>query len=76
MPGRIKFANDAFIRGDRLRLQFWAHQLKGCAGGYGFAQITHEASALEEAIIRNESTNNVFAALLRVFELCERTTLE
>ncbi|MSR69657.1 MAG: Hpt domain-containing protein [Phycisphaerales bacterium] len=76
MPGRIKFANDAFMRGDRLRLQFWAHQLKGSAGGYGFAQITIEATKLENTIIRNESADCVFVALRRVLDLCERATIE
>ncbi len=76
MPKRIKFANDAFMRGDRLRLQFWAHQLKGSAGGYGFAQITHEATQLENEIVRGASTANIYSALRRVLDLCERSTIE
>ncbi len=76
MPARIKFANDAFMRGDRLRLQFWAHQLKGSAGGYGFAQITFEATQLENLIIQSASTEQIYGALLRVLDLCERSTID
>ncbi len=76
MPGRIRFANEAFMRGDRLRLQFWAHQLKGCAGGYGFAQISTEAAGLEETIVRCATSEEILTALLRVTDLCERTTID
>ncbi len=76
MPLRIQQANEAFMRGDRLRLQFWAHQLKGGATGYGFAVITKEAEELESAIQSDESTERIFAALLRVVDLCERVSSE
>jgi len=76
MPHRIRLANEAFMRGDRLRLQFWAHQMKGGAGGYGFMEITNRAADLETALLKQQSTEEILAALLIVIDLCERAAAD
>ncbi len=72
MPKRIQQANNAFMRGDTLRLQFWAHEMKGTAGGYGFSQISQSAQQLEEVIHTKQETEAIFKALLEVIDLCSR----
>ncbi len=76
MPQRIRLANEAFMRGDRLRLQFWAHQMKGGAGGYGFLEISKKSAVLENTISTNQPLENVFLALLVVINLCERASAD
>lgn len=76
MPHRIRLANEAFRCGDRLRLQFWAHQMKGGAGGYGFLEITNRAADLENTLSSNQSTEQVYSALLKVIDLCERASAD
>ncbi len=72
MPQRVRAGTEAFMRGDKLRLQFWAHNLKGSAGGYGFLQITESAAELESTIEQGRSTETIFSALMNLIELCER----
>ena len=74
MPTRIDVGHRAFMRGDLLRLHFWAHQLKGGASGYGFPEISHKAADLEDAIVKKRSLDDVFQALLDVVDLCERAS--
>lgn len=74
MPSRIERANNAFMRGDTLRLHFWAHQLKGGASGYGFPEISKRAAELEQAIINKQTTDEIYQAMLRVIDLCERVS--
>lgn len=72
MPKRIQQANNALQRGDTLRLQFWAHEMKGTAGGYGFLQISKSAEFLEEAINNKRGREAISKALLAVVDLCSR----
>lgn len=74
MPARVHQANSIFMRGDMLRLHFWAHQLKGGASGYGFPEISKLAEELEQAIVRKQSTDQIFQAMLKVLSLCERVS--
>ena len=76
MPQRIRLANDAFMGGDLLRLQFWAHQMKGGAGGYGFSDISQKAANLETAITTNQPAEKTFLALLVVTNLCDRASAD
>jgi len=76
MPQRVRLANEAFMRGDLLRLQFWAHQMKGGAGGYGFSEISEKAANLETAITTNQPTEKIFSALLIVTNLCNRVSVD
>ena len=76
MPERVEVGQRAFMRGDMLRLHFWAHQLKGCASGYGFPTISERAAALETALIERRSLDEVFTLLLQVVDHCERATAD
>jgi HPt (histidine-containing phosphotransfer) domain-containing protein len=76
MPHRVGLANHAFMRGDLLRLQFWAHQMKGGAGGYGFLEISDRAADLENTIITKQPAEQIFLALLRVTDLCDRASVD
>lgn len=76
MPQRVRLANEAFMRGDLLRLQFWAHQMKGGAGGYGFLEISKKSADLETAITTNQPAEKIFLALLIVTNLCNRASVD
>ena len=76
MPHRVRLANEAFMRGDLLRLLFWAHQMKGGAGGYGFLEISDRAADLETAITTKQSAEKIFLALLQVTNLCDRASVD
>lgn len=76
MPQRVRLANEAFMRGDLLRLQFWAHQMKGGAGGYGFSEISKKATNLETAITTKQPAEKIFLALLMVTNLCDRASAD
>ncbi len=75
MPARIEAGQRAFMRGDLLRLHFWAHQLKGGASGYGFPTISERAAELETAIVDHRSLDEIFTCMLRVIDHCERASV-
>jgi CheY-like chemotaxis protein len=49
-----------------------AHQLKGAAGGYGFAPITEAAGRVEEALVGGAAPERVRELLGELCALCER----
>jgi HPt (histidine-containing phosphotransfer) domain-containing protein len=49
LPQRLAAIQAALEGGDRNQLKVLAHQLKGAAGGYGFASVSQSASKLEAA---------------------------
>jgi HPt (histidine-containing phosphotransfer) domain-containing protein len=53
-------------------LQRLAHQLKGAAGGYGFAPITDAAARVEEALVSGAAPEHVQPHLDELFALCAR----
>ena len=72
LPRRVLAAQQAFDQGEYLRLQVWAHQMKGGAGGYGFQQITDMAAVLEKAISTERPSKVILSALLHAIDACER----
>jgi CheY-like chemotaxis protein/HPt (histidine-containing phosphotransfer) domain-containing protein len=66
LPARVEELR-ASQPGAMIRL---AHQLKGAAGGYGFAPITETASRLEQAL--QESRPDTGALLEELVLLCQR----
>jgi hypothetical protein len=50
--------------------------MKGGAGGYGFLEISDRAADLETAITTNQSAEQIFLALLRVTDLCDRASVD
>jgi signal transduction histidine kinase/DNA-binding response OmpR family regulator len=53
-------------------LQRLAHQLKGAAGGYGFAPITDAAARVEDALVAGATPEHVQPLLDELFALCAR----
>jgi HPt (histidine-containing phosphotransfer) domain-containing protein len=49
LSDRQRDLEESFARGELQRLATLAHQLKGAAGGYGFADLSERAAALEMA---------------------------
>lgn len=52
MPDRIQAILEAERTGDRDTLRRCVHQLKGSCGGYGFSELTDDASILERSLDR------------------------
>jgi len=50
LPDRAASLESLLATDDLAELQNLAHQLKGAGGGYGFAEITEVAAALEQSL--------------------------
>jgi two-component system, sensor histidine kinase len=73
MPARIQKLDQQVIEKDFVNLQVTVHQLKGCAGGYGFDIITNKARNLENALKENKTNWKHYFDELMVF--CRRVEL-
>ena len=74
MPGRVDTFRQQHEQSDWEELRRTAHQLKGSAGSYGFAQITPAAAELESALRDGEPQDRVEQLLDAVIALCNRAT--
>jgi signal transduction histidine kinase/CheY-like chemotaxis protein/HPt (histidine-containing phosphotransfer) domain-containing protein len=72
LPERVGEIRTAMERQDVQALRRLTHQLKGAAGGYGFAMITDAAAAVQDAIDRGATTKRVDGALFDLLLLCRR----
>ncbi|MDB5100544.1 MAG: Hpt domain protein [Cyanobacteria bacterium RYN_339] len=63
LPDRMAAMRASLAAGDLDALRVTAHQLKGAAGGYGFAPIGHAAATLEAALIAGQPPDPALAAL-------------
>lgn len=72
LPERMREIRTAMERQDVQALRRLTHQLKGAAGGYGFATITDAAAAVQDAIDRGATTKRVDGALFDLLLLCRR----
>jgi CheY-like chemotaxis protein/HPt (histidine-containing phosphotransfer) domain-containing protein len=72
LPARSAAICEAANRGDMDLLRRLSHQLKGAAGGYGFAPITKAAAAVEQAIARSEDPSVRRARIDELLGLCRR----
>ena len=72
MPDRIAALIDSFESRDMEKLRTTAHQIKGSAGGYGFAQLTPFAAKLENSIREHKLENETREALEELTILCRR----
>jgi signal transduction histidine kinase/DNA-binding response OmpR family regulator len=85
MPARITSLRAAASQHDMAALVDQVHQLKGAAGGYGFAIITQVAARLEQALrpLEREQPGAAAAALTgptsalldELIDLCERVSV-
>jgi HPt (histidine-containing phosphotransfer) domain-containing protein len=74
LPAKTIALTAAFETGKLQQLQGLAHQLKGSAGGYGFAAITDAAKALESVIKEQCELAEVKGQLDALVKLCSRAT--
>ncbi len=72
MPGRVASLLDHFNQRDWDGLRQSAHQLKGAAGSYGFAEITPCAGKLESVLRDGEPEHRIYEALTELVDLCSR----
>jgi signal transduction histidine kinase/FixJ family two-component response regulator/HPt (histidine-containing phosphotransfer) domain-containing protein len=71
MPARAALLREASVHGDRAMLERLAHQLRGAAGGFGFAPISAEAERLELAS-KSGDTAMLERHVAALVELCSR----
>jgi HPt (histidine-containing phosphotransfer) domain-containing protein len=72
LPERVHGITRAARENDLLRLATLSHQLKGAAGGYGFAVITDAARKLEKLARDEQEIEQVREALDELSDLCRR----
>ena len=72
LPARTAELHDAAGRADFEMLRRLAHQLKGAAGGFGFAPITSAAALVERAIIDSSQRPELDRFLNELVHLCGR----
>jgi len=72
LVGRAEALRVEVAGGRRAEVQHLAHQLKGAAGGYGFAPITAVSAELELAAARGASVVEMGELVARLAGLCGR----
>jgi HPt (histidine-containing phosphotransfer) domain-containing protein len=72
MPDRIADLERVFAGGDRERVRFIAHQIKGAAGSYGFDCLTKAAASLESALRADRPMEEIQRLLDELLKLCRR----
>jgi HPt (histidine-containing phosphotransfer) domain-containing protein len=72
MPEKIAAMRADFSAGSWESLRRTAHQLKGAAGSYGFADVSPSAAALEAAVRTSAPERRIGEALDALAELCHR----
>ncbi len=72
LPERASSLRAAMADGRHDDLKRLAHQLKGAAGGYGFAPITIAAGELELCLLRHDTAERVRASADRLIRVCAR----
>ncbi len=70
MPDRISNLSACFSDKDWEGLGRLAHQLKGSAGSYGFAQISPAAARVEQAARQDPDEENIRSSLEQLLALC------
>jgi signal transduction histidine kinase/DNA-binding response OmpR family regulator len=72
LPVRVAALRSAAERTDRQELGRLAHQLKGAAGGFGFAAISEAAHRMEEALARQPDPAEIRRQVAELAQLCGR----
>jgi PAS domain S-box-containing protein len=70
LPQRLNGLQEAFKSGDQNQLKTLAHQLKGAAGGYGFAAISQAAGKIEAAVATSAEAPAIEEHLAGLMTLC------
>ena len=78
LPEKVRKLTDAAAQGRADETRRLAHQLKGSAGGYGFAPIGHVAAAIENALhaadhaARQQTLKSLTVQIQELNSLCNR----
>ena len=73
---RTQTLADAFEAGNLAQIRSIAHQLKGAAGGYGFAAISATAAELEHALKAGEPETSALAEKVEaLLQICRRAAV-
>lgn len=72
LPQRVAELETAFAADRREDLSRLAHQMKGAAGGYGFAPLGSLAGALERALVEKRPREEIAARLGEFVDSCRR----
>src|SRR5439155_22160368 len=67
---RVAAIRDALSASEMNQLKVLAHQLKGAAGGYGFAAISQASAKLESAIVTGADSTTISAAVSALAATC------
>ncbi|MDR2346273.1 MAG: Hpt domain-containing protein [Planctomycetaceae bacterium] len=76
MPDRISQLNKLLESDDKKGLMYFAHQLKGSSGSYGFAELSTAAEEIVKAIKNNSSKNQIITLTQYLIELCKAASAE
>ena len=75
MPGRATTLTEELHAKDWEGLRRTVHQLKGAAGGYGFAPVSQAAAKVEIALRDGGPEEQIRAALEELLDLCSRVRI-
>ena len=70
LPQRVTAIQAAMATCEMNHLKVLAHQLKGAAGGYGFAAISNVSASLESAVIAGADKSTVAGHVANLAALC------
>lgn len=76
MPSRVDQLISEFKSKNWNGLQQTAHQLKGAAGSYGFAEVTPIAGRLEQNLKQNSPEAEIQRSLMDLIAICRRMSIE
>lgn len=72
LSDRVAVLESACSTQRREELRHAAHQLKGAAGGYGFAEVTSRAARVEDCIRDGVAEEEICTAVQELTSLCRR----
>ena len=74
LPKRLAAIEQALADANLNALKRLTHQLKGSAGGFGFAPITKAAGRVEQQATRGADLESLRASLEELANLCRRVS--
>jgi len=72
LPGEVKKMTDSLEKKDMTALRQVVHQLRGAAGGYGFAAVTQPATSVEKTIDASGTVEAITAEIKSLIEVVRR----
>lgn len=76
VPLRIQSIRKSMEQNDIKQLGTLIHQLKGACGGYGFHELTPQATKLEEQLRSGATMIELTESLEEFLETCQRMTTD